>query len=210
MLCAQREIEFTSLTWEYCSLSNQNQERIETNGDGVKPGSPHARHGGANVQLGQVRPSLNIFSGSPPKVFSVGLSPVPVCFGVIRALIQHPLGGCGVLKREIGCTSRGECYSPSSPSGFPPPLGIGDNPPKMRDMFFVLFDKVLVSHRDNRAANRTNRTSLAGRGRRLDAHEARVYLTPHLACEVAKRAATCKRRLCRRIMTRALPSSPAS
>ena len=34
---------------------------FETNGDGVKP-------------------------GSPPKVFSVGLSPVPVCFGVIREL----------------------------------------------------------------------------------------------------------------------------
>ena len=38
-------------------LSNQNQERIETNGDGVKPGSPHAGLGGANVQLGQMRPS---------------------------------------------------------------------------------------------------------------------------------------------------------
>ena len=31
-----------------------------------------------------------------------------------------------------------------------------------------------------------------GRGRRLDAHCARVYLMFHLACEVAKRAATCK------------------
>ena len=74
------------------------QERIETNGDGVKP-------------------------GSPPKVFSVGLSPVPVCFGVLRELMQQPLGGCGGLKREIECTSRVECCSPSFPSGIPPPLG---------------------------------------------------------------------------------------
>ena len=49
--------------------------------------------------------------------------PVPVCFGVIRALMQHPLGVCGVLKRKIECTSRGECCSPSFPSGIPPPLG---------------------------------------------------------------------------------------
>ena len=48
--------------------------------------------------------------------------PVPVCFGVIRELMQYPLGGCGVLKRGIGCTSRGECCSPSFPSGVPPPL----------------------------------------------------------------------------------------
>ena len=50
--------------------------------------------------------------------------PVPVCFGVIRELMQHPLGGCGVPKREIGCTSlTWEYCSPSFPSGFPPPLG---------------------------------------------------------------------------------------
>ena len=73
--------------------------------------------------------------------------PVPVCFGVIRELMQHPLGGYGGLKRGIGCTSltweccyplpagfvvlkreieytsRGECCSPSFPSGIPPPLG---------------------------------------------------------------------------------------
>ena len=99
------------------------QERIETNGDGVKPGSPHAGLGGANVQLGRTRPRLNIFSGSPPKAFSVGLRSVPVCFGVIREFMQHPLGGYGVFGGGIGCTSRGECCSPSFPSGFPPPLG---------------------------------------------------------------------------------------
>ena len=75
------------------------QERIETNGDGVKPGSTSPMGlGGANVQLGRMRPSLNIFLGSPPKVFSVGLRSVPVCFGVIRALMQRQLGGCGVQR----------------------------------------------------------------------------------------------------------------
>ena len=130
------------LTWEYCSPSFPEQERVETNGDGVKPGSPHAGPGGANVQLGRTRPSLNIFSGSPPKAFSVGLRSVPVCFGVMRELTQHPLGGYGELKRKIECTSRGECCSPTFPSGIPPPLGTGDIPPKMRDILFVLFDKV--------------------------------------------------------------------
>ena len=62
------------------------------------------------------------FFGSPPKVFSVGLSPVPVCFGVLRELMQHSLGGCGVLKREIGCTSRGECRSPPTLRGKSFPL----------------------------------------------------------------------------------------
>ena len=33
-----------------------------------------------------------------------------------RALNLRSLGGCVVLKREIGCTSRGECCSPSFPS----------------------------------------------------------------------------------------------
>ena len=54
-----------------------------------------------------------------------------VCKGCFRVL--HPnesVSGVGgesresvVLKRVIGCTSRGECCSPSFPSGFPPPLG---------------------------------------------------------------------------------------
>ena len=87
------------------SSTHLKQERIETNGDGVKPGSPLAGLGGVNVQLGRTRPRMNIFSGTPPKVFSVGLRSVPVCFGVIRELMQHPLGGCGVLKREIVCAS---------------------------------------------------------------------------------------------------------
>ena len=115
--------------------------------------------------------------------------------------------GFVLIKKRMSCPSRGEYCSPSNPgtpqnclrrfcgephSGFPPPLGTGDNPPKMRDILFVLFDKVLVSHRNNRAANSNHRTSLAGRGRRLDAHSARVYLMFRLACEVAGRAATCK------------------
>ena len=47
------------------STKHLKQERIETNGDGVKPGSPPAGHGGANVQLGQMRPRMNIFTPSP-------------------------------------------------------------------------------------------------------------------------------------------------
>ena len=76
-----------------------NNERIETNGDGVKPGSTSPMGlGGANVQLGRVRPRMNIFSGSPPKAFSVGLRSVPIYFGVLRELMQHSLGGFGGLK----------------------------------------------------------------------------------------------------------------
>ena len=94
----RREVETEKTSCSSRSSTRPKQERVETNGDGVKPGHPLAGHGGANVQLGRICPSLNIFSGSPPKVFSVGLSPVPVCFGVICALIQHPLGGYGVFK----------------------------------------------------------------------------------------------------------------
>ena len=86
-------------------------------GTGSSRGPRLRGSGGANVQLGQIRPRMNIFSGSPPKVFSVGLRSVPVCFGVIRKLMQHPLGVCGVLKRGNECASRGECCSPSFPSG---------------------------------------------------------------------------------------------
>ena len=113
-----------------CSSTYPKQERIETNGDGVKPGSPHAGLGGANVQLGRVRPSLNIFTPSP------FVSELYVNSNTL-------LKGYGVLKRGIGCTSREECCSPSNPgtpqnclrrfcgephSGFPPPLEIGDCP----------------------------------------------------------------------------------
>ena len=34
--------------------------------------------------------------------------------------MQHPLGVCGVLKRGNECASRGECCSPSSPTGLLP------------------------------------------------------------------------------------------
>ena len=60
----KREIGCTS-RGECCSPSFPKQERIETNGDGVKPGSPLAGHGGANVQLGRTRPRMNIFTPSP-------------------------------------------------------------------------------------------------------------------------------------------------
>ena len=65
--------------------------------------------------------------------------PVPVCFGVIRELMQHSLGGCGGLKREIGCTSlTWEYCSLSFPSGFPPPLGKSSHLLKC-GIFFLFF-----------------------------------------------------------------------
>ena len=173
-----------------------NRNALKQMGTGSSRG-PHLRWGlGAQMfNLGGVRPSLNIFSGSPPKVFSVGLSPVPVCFGVIRELMQHPLGGCGVSGDEDRVHVSLGMLFPLLPFGLSSPTREECSPPKMRDMLFVLFDKVWISHRDNQAANSTHRTSLAGRGRRLDAHYVRVYLIIRLACEVAKRAAAFKRRL---------------
>ena len=41
------------------------QECVETNGDGVKPGSPLAGHGGVNVQTRTGALELNIFTPSP-------------------------------------------------------------------------------------------------------------------------------------------------
>ena len=97
--------------------------------------------------------------------------PVPICFGVIRELMQHPLEGCGVFKRENRVyVSRGMLlpHQPGDPTKLPAailrgaPFGLSSptrekfTPPKMRDILFVLFDKVLVSHRDNRAANSTH------------------------------------------------------
>ena len=58
---------------------------------------------------------MNIFSGSPPKVFSVGLKSVPVCFGVMRKLMQHPLGECGGLKLVY------KIYAPRHGNVAPPP-----------------------------------------------------------------------------------------
>ena len=48
------------------SSTHLKQELVETNGDGVKPGSTSPMGlGGANVQLGRVRPRMNIFTPSP-------------------------------------------------------------------------------------------------------------------------------------------------
>ena len=49
------------------------------------------------------------------------------------------------------CTFCGEPHS-----GFPPPLGIDDSPPIMRDLLSVLLKKFLYSHWHNRAVNRTH------------------------------------------------------
>ena len=70
--------------------------------------------------------------------------------------MQHPLEGCGVFKRENRVyVSRGMLL-PHLPFGLSSPTREKFTPPKMRDILFVLFDKVLVSHRDNRAANSTH------------------------------------------------------
>ena len=97
------------------------------------------------------------------------------------------------------------------------PLG-GFNPPKMRDLLFHkganrAFMKTPLEKSLSLALTYSSSEQYSlnvarfappkilsagtpmGRGGRLDAHEARVYLTPHLACEVAFRAAAFKRRL---------------
>ena len=80
---------------------------------------------------------------------------------------------------------------PLLPSGTPPPLGIEFSSPKMRDL--------LLSFTKN-FGDRTHITKRIpvpvenpSRGGRLDAHRARVCLVSRSACEIAGRAATCKR-----------------
>ena len=67
--------------------------------------------------------------------------PVPVCFGVIRALMQRPLGGGGGLKHENRVyVSRGILF-PLLPFGLSSPAREKFTPPKMRDILFVLLIK---------------------------------------------------------------------
>ena len=69
--------------------------------------------------------------------------PVPVCFGVIRELMQHPRVGCGVIKDENGVyVPDMGVLLPLLPFGLSSPTREECSPPKMRDMIFVLFDKV--------------------------------------------------------------------
>ena len=53
----ERETSCSGTPYQAARQHALKQARIETNGDGVKPGSPPAGLGGANVQLGQIRPS---------------------------------------------------------------------------------------------------------------------------------------------------------
>ena len=63
------------------------EERVETNGDGVKPGSTSPMgHGAQMSNEGHVLSLIGHFC------------PVPICFGVIRELKQHSLEVCGVFK----------------------------------------------------------------------------------------------------------------
>ncbi len=57
--------------------------------------------------------------------------------------MQHPLGGYGGLKDENGCTSPDMgVLLPLLPFGLSSPTREEFSPPKMRDILFVLFDKV--------------------------------------------------------------------
>ena len=82
--------------------------------------------GGANVQLGRMHPSLNIFT------------PSPFVSELYANSCNARAEGAACSEVRIKCTSRGECCSPSNPgtpqnclrrfcgephSGFPPPLG---------------------------------------------------------------------------------------
>ena len=61
----------------------------------------------------------------------------------MRELMQNPLGGFGVLKLvyKIYAPDMGVLL-PLLPFGLSSPTREECNPPKMRDMLFVLFDKV--------------------------------------------------------------------
>ena len=73
-----------------CALIYPKQERIETNGDGVKQGyPPKTFRRGLGAQMfngGHIPPAIEHFC------------PVPICFGVAREFMQHSLGVCVVLK----------------------------------------------------------------------------------------------------------------
>ena len=68
--------------------------------------------------------------------------PVPVCFGVIRELMQHPRVGCGVIKDENGVyvPDRGVLF-PHLPFGYSSPAREKFSPPKMRDKLLVILIK---------------------------------------------------------------------
>ena len=57
--------------------------------------------------------------------------------------MQHPLGGCGVLKLvyKIYAPDMGVLL-PLLPFGYSSPTREECSPPKMRDILFVLFEKV--------------------------------------------------------------------
>ena len=72
-----------------CALIYPKQERIETNGDGVKQGyPPKTFRRGLGAQMfngGHIPPAIEHFC------------PVPIGFGVTREFMQHSLGVCVVI-----------------------------------------------------------------------------------------------------------------
>ena len=149
----------------------------------------------------------------------------------------YPLpAGFVVLKCEIECTSRTREYCPPSfPSGIPPPLGkravllkcgiyFSSFLIKFESRIEIIERRTVFTERrslyptentfggdpdgERKATRRARRPCLLNvssslRGRKSLPHRKFFRRGPRIA-------ATCKRRLCHRIMTRALPSSPAS
>ena len=215
MLRAQREIEFTSQTWEYCSPPTKTRNALKPTGTGSSRG-PRTRGLGAQMFNSDRCVRVEHFFGVPAESIFGGVKVRPRLF---RSYTRtHATPARRVRRAQASLTGVRpltlEYCSPSSPSGLLPhsgrvqssimevllppscgfhharkrplkvyavlklvlrmkspdmgvllpllPFGLSSptreecSPPKMRDMLFVLFDKVLVSHRDNRAANSTH------------------------------------------------------
>ena len=89
----ERETSCSGTLYQAARQHALKQERIETNGDGVKPGSTSLMGlGGANVQLERERPRMNIFFGVPAESIFGGVkvrprlfrNSVPVCFNAFH------------------------------------------------------------------------------------------------------------------------------
>ena len=72
--------------------------------------------------LYRLRALSRAFTKSLAVHLSSHASPLLRSYFFTTATEPLPSGGYGVLGGEMECTSRGECCSPTFPSGFPPPL----------------------------------------------------------------------------------------
>ena len=108
-----------------CSSTYPKQERIETNGDGVKPGSPPAGLGGANVQSRRGSSEFEHFFGVPAESIFGGVKSRPHLFRSYTHTHATPARRLRRAQANLTgvCPLTWKCCSPSFPSGFPPPLG---------------------------------------------------------------------------------------